>query len=62
MVAITALVAYDYLLNLALEVELIWARPLSWTTYAYLMMRYLGLAYIGAQPLIDLNISLTNGG
>ncbi|EIW78858.1 hypothetical protein CONPUDRAFT_145129 [Coniophora puteana RWD-64-598 SS2] len=43
-VASTALVIYDYLLNLDLEVELIWLRKFSSTTVVYIILRYLGLA------------------
>ncbi|EIW78792.1 hypothetical protein CONPUDRAFT_74395 [Coniophora puteana RWD-64-598 SS2] len=64
MVAASALVYYDYLSNLSLEIDLIWTKKLSWATVVYAIceaeklgsitqLRYLGLA-IPAKKIVDI--------
>ncbi|EIW76549.1 hypothetical protein CONPUDRAFT_157737 [Coniophora puteana RWD-64-598 SS2] len=59
-VAMTALVVYDYLLSLGSEIKFVWARKLSFMSIIYGVLRYLGFIWIMSLLVGGLNVPLSN--
>ncbi|EIW78007.1 hypothetical protein CONPUDRAFT_157174 [Coniophora puteana RWD-64-598 SS2] len=50
LVAAFAMMSYDYVLNLGLEIDIIWAKKYTQMTLLYAMLRYVGLMYGVTKP------------
>jgi len=60
LVAVFAFTAYDYLLNIDLEIGLIWAKRFSWTTLVYALLRYPAVYLTAMTILLSLSTPLSD--
>lgn len=60
LVAMSALMTYDYLLNLDSEIRLIWSSKVSLMTVSYGMLRYIGMLWAASALAASLNVTLTS--
>ncbi|EIW83660.1 hypothetical protein CONPUDRAFT_150731 [Coniophora puteana RWD-64-598 SS2] len=60
--ALFAITTYDYLLNLSLEIDLVWGKKFTTMTFVFGMLRILGFLWAIAEILVSSGVSFPEQG